>query len=235
MAQTTSIAWTDRTWNPWRGCQKISPGCANCYMFAAQRRFGRDPGTVTRTKTWRDPFRWQAEAEETDQRFRVFTCSWSDWFHESADSWRGEAWDVVRQTPRLIYQILTKRPAGIDPRLPLDWGKGYENVWLGVSVENRRHGLPRIDRLREVPAALRFLSIEPLLEDLGEIDLSGIGWVIVGGESGAGWRPMEHDWALSIRDQCLEHNVPFFFKQSSAPRPESGILLAGKVHREFPR
>lgn len=234
MAEKTIIAWTGQTWNPWRGCTKISPGCVNCYMFTAQERYGRDPKEVVRTKTWGDPVKWQRAAAAAGKTELVFTCSWSDWFHTDADEWRPEAWSLVRRCPNLHFQILTKRADRIAANLPADWGSGYPNVWLGVSVENRKHGLPRIDRLRLIPAAVRFLSVEPLLEDLGAVDLTGIDWVIVGGESGPGYRPMEHAWARSLRDQCGEQGAAFFFKQSSAPRTEMGIELDGKIVREYP-
>lgn len=235
MSEKTIIAWTEHTWNPWRGCTKVSPGCDNCYMFTAQRRYGRNPTEVVRTKTWGDPLKWQKKAEAEGRTERVFTCSWSDWFHHDADPWREEAWAIIRRCPNLVFQILTKRPARIAGHLPADWGVGYPNVWLGVSVEDRRHGLPRVDVLRSVPAALRFLSIEPLLEDLGPINLDGIGWVIVGGESGPDHRPMDHAWARSIRDQCQAVEVPFFFKQSSAPQTEMGTELDGRIERNFPQ
>src|ERR1041385_3774374 len=140
MAFGSNIEWTDATWNPWRGCAKVSPGCAHCYMFTEQRRYGRDPTVVVRaaSQTFRAPLRWR------EPRL-IFTCSWSDWFHEDADEWRPEAWAIVRACPNLIFQILTKRPERIHDHLPLDCRDGYPNVWLGVSVENRLHGLPRID------------------------------------------------------------------------------------------
>src|SRR4051794_20471332 len=127
MGRHSAIEWTDATYNPWRGCDKVSPGCAHCYMFREQRRYGRDPSVVVRAKdpTFYAPLRWQEPA-------LVFTCSWSDWFHEAADSWREDAWDVLRQTPHLTYQILTKRPERITELLPEDWGDGWSNVWLGV-------------------------------------------------------------------------------------------------------
>lgn len=234
MGEKTVIAWTGRTWNPWTGCTKVSPGCAHCYMFTAQERYGRDPRRVVRTGTWGDPPRWQRRAAAEGRTEMVFTCSWSDWFHEGADSWREEAWAVIRRCPNLIFQVLTKRPERIRQCLPWDWFEGYPNVWLGVSVEDRRYGLPRVDVLRGIPAALRFLSVEPLLEDLGPVDLAGIGWVIVGGESGPGFRPMDHAWARSLRDQCRAAGVPYFFKQSAAPRTETGIELDGEVVREYP-
>jgi protein gp37 len=203
-------------------------------MFAAQKRYGRDPSTVVRTKTWRDPLKWQREAEAAGRTELVFTCSWSDWFIKDADEWRDEAWALIKSCPNLHFQILTKRAERILDHLPADWGEGYPNVWLGVSVEDRRFGLPRIEVLREIPAVVRFLSIEPLLEDLGQIDLTGIDWVIVGGESGPGYRPMEHAWARSIRDQCREAGVAFFFKQSAAHYTERGIELDGEIIRQFP-
>jgi protein gp37 len=204
-------------------------------MFREQERYGRDPSKVVRTKTWGDPVRWQRQAEAAGRRDLVFTCSWSDWFHVDADPWRAEAWAVVRKCPNLQFQILTKRAERIAANLPADWGPaGYRNVWLGVSVENRRHGLPRVDLLRPIPAAVRFLSIEPLLEDLGPVNLHRIDWVIVGGESGPEFRPMRHEWAEALRDQCVAAGVSFFFKQSSGVRAGTGVELGGRVAQEFP-
>lgn len=139
----------------------------------------------------------------------VFTCSWSDWLIEDADAWRDEAYDVIRRTPHLTYQILTKRIERAEGRWSVP---PLPNVWLGVSVENRENK-HRIDLLREIPAALRFLSIEPLLEDIGELDLRGIAWVIVGGESGPGARLFKLRWAFDILEQCKVANVPLFVKQ----------------------
>lgn len=240
MSDLSIISWTKRTWNPWRGCTKVSPGCDNCYMFTAQRRYGRDPEVVTRTghQIWRKPIGWQREAFEAGRDDMVFTCSWSDWFHPVADKWRGEAWSIVRDTPNLIYQILTKRPHLIADRLPADWGAGYDNVWLGVSVESdKQRG--RADVLRRVPAAIRFVSYEPALGPLEKINLDGIHWLIYGGESGPGWRPegTEDDpkfWARSIRDRCRENGVAFFHKQSAAPRTEMGVELDGEIVHEWP-
>src|SRR3990172_1227802 len=148
MGDTTGIAWTDKTWNPWKGCTKISPGCKNCYMYKEQTRYGSDPSVVTRTKTWRDPYRWNKEAEATGERKLVFTCSWSDVFHDAADEWRPEFWRVIRETPNLTYQILTKRQERIADNLPGDWGaSGYSNVWFGVSVENQEYADARIPLL----------------------------------------------------------------------------------------
>jgi len=247
MGKKTAISWTSKTWNPWRGCTKLSPGCAHCYAERMMTRMEFDFSTVTRTKTWADPLRWQAEAQARGIQERVFTCSWSDWFHPAADPWRAEAWEIVCRCPNLIFQILTKRPELIPSRLPPDWGAGYPNAWLGVSVEDPAF-LYRLDALRQVQAAIRFISAEPLLASLGYLNLAGFHWVIVGGESGPGFRPMDHAWACEIRDQChgstsltvpersrreREH-VAFFFKQSAAIRTEMGTLLDGKEWKEYP-
>jgi protein gp37 len=213
MADSSAIEWTDATWNPWMGCEKVSPGCAHCYMYREQRQYGSDPSVVRRSKTkFNDPLRW------SDARL-VFTCSWSDWFHPGADPWRDEAWQVIRATPHLTYQILTKRPELIPSRLPADWGDGYKNVWLGVSVENSRFTW-RADELRKVPAVVRFISAEPLLGSLFEsagkrrpLELEAIDWLIVGGESGPGSRKLELEWALELMRACDERGVAFFMKQ----------------------
>lgn len=251
MSDKTGIEWTDATWNPWYGCHKVSPGCKFCYMFREQVRYGKDPNVVTRSKTkFTEPLKWKEPR-------MVFTCSWSDWLIEEADPWRPEAYEVIRQTPQHTYQILTKRPeryAGGQLALPMP-----ANVWYGVSVENRKN-LWRIDALRQFPAAVRFLSLEPLLEDLGELNLSGIGWVIAGGESGPAARSASPDWFRSIRDQCQAAGVPFFFKQWGEYTPAiagdlvnimdtvkvdgvgmtrlgkkaAGAMLDGREWREFP-
>src|SRR4051812_23856723 len=153
---------TDHTWNPWRGCTKVSPGCAHCYMFRQQRQYGNDPAVVVRTKTWRDPLKWQKQAQAAGRVDLVFTASWSDWFHEDADAWRPEAWELVRRCPNLVFQLLTKRPERIADHLPPDWGGGYPNAWLGVSVESNDY-VWRADVLRGVPARLRWVCAEPLL------------------------------------------------------------------------
>lgn len=233
MSERTIIAWTERSWNPWRGCTKVSPGCKNCYMFTAQLRYGRNPAEVVRTGTWGDPLRWQRRAAARGTTERVFTCSWSDWFHDDADAWRDEAWDIIRRCPNLTFQILTKRPERIVDHLPADWGQGWPNVWLGVSIE-RDDYCGRADILRQIQAAVRFISAEPLLGPLPSLNLTGIDWLIVGGESGPGYRPMEHAWARDLRDRAHAAGVAYFFKQSAAPRTETGIELDGQVVREYP-
>lgn len=224
---------TQYTWNPWRGCTRISPGCKNCYMFRDQARYGRDPSEVVRTKTWRDPFRWQKKAAAAGRTDLVFTCSWSDWFHADADAWRPEAWQVVRQCPNLTFQILTKRPERVREHLPEDWGEGYPNVWLGVSVENNDYCW-RADVLRGVPARVRWVCAEPLLGPLPDLDLDGIHWVVAGGESGPGWRPMEKAWVRQLRDRCRAAGVPFYFKQSNGLYPGPGDRLDGRVWHQMP-
>jgi protein gp37 len=233
MGETTGIAWTKSTWNPWQGCLKISPGCKLCYMYRDKERYGQDPRTVVRSKppTFNKPLSWKEPG-------LVFTCSWSDWFIEQADAWRDEAWDIVRRTPHLTYQILTKRPENIAARLPKDWGRGYPNVWLGVSVEEQRYADERIPLLLETRAAIRFLSVEP---QLGPVDLdlrqlalgcgprpiktTGIDWVIQGGESGPKARPFDLAWARDLRDQCKAAGVAYFFKQAGANVFNEGVGL----------
>jgi len=192
-------------------------------MFRDQERYGNDPTKVRQTApaTFRAPLKWQEPK-------RIFTCSWSDFFIEEADAWRPEAWEIIRQSPHHTYQILTKRPERILANLPSDWGNGYPNVWIGVTVEDQAAADKRIPLLLQVPAAVRFLSCEPLL---GSVDLGLIGtcpkdwglgyspvgshlhWVIAGGESGPNARPMHPDWARTLRDQCQAAGVAFFFKQ----------------------
>lgn len=232
MGERTGIAWTERTWNPWMGCTKVSAGCDHCYMFREQTRYGHDPEVVRRSKTTFDaPLHWQKGAGSG----LVFTCSWSDWFHKDADPWRDEAWEIIRRTPHLTYQILTKRPGRIARHLPA--GGVPLNVWLGVSVENQREA-HRLGVLCEIPAPVRFVSAEPLL---GPLSLDGyldrLHWVIAGGESGTDCRPMELDWARSLRDECASWGVPFFLKQLGGPRnprAHDKAILDGRTHTDSP-
>jgi len=231
MGLNSNIEWTDHTWNPWYGCHKVSEGCRNCYMYMEQAHYGRDPSVVKRSKTtFNDPLRWAKMARRRGERYKVFVCSWSDFFIEEADEWRNEAWQIIRQTPELIYMILTKRPERIRQCLPEE-GWFPRNVWWGVSIELEKY-LLRWDILDDTFTFSRpnifFLSIEPLLNFLSLesiIHYKNMGddlypcwthppdWVIVGGESGPKSRPCHPDWVRSIRDQCMAANVPFFFKQ----------------------
>lgn len=215
MSETTKISWTDKTWNPWQGCHRVSPGCAHCYMHTEKKRYGQDPTTVVRSKppTFNAPKKWKEPA-------KVFTCSWSDFFIEEADPWRAEAWDIIRATPHLTYQILTKRPERIAACLPADWGGGWANVWLGTTVEGAAYR-QRLYLLTSLPAAIHFASCEPLIAEPGNLGLGDaehvgnipIDWVICGGESGPGARPMDIEWARSLRDQCAAAGVAFWMKQ----------------------
>lgn len=158
MAKTTGISWTHSTWNPWQGCHKVSAGCKNCYMYREKKRWGQDPNIVARSskRTFNRPLHWHEPA-------LVFVCSWSDFFIEEADPWRDEAWEIMWHTPHLTYQLLTKRPERIHECLPADWGDGWPNVWLGVSAENEPAAEKRLPLLLAVPAAVHWVSAEPLL------------------------------------------------------------------------
>ena len=240
MSHQTSIEWTDATWNPVRGCTKISPGCTHCYAETFAERFRGVPGhpyeqgfdlrLVPEKLT--EPLRWRAPR-------MVFVNSMSDLFQdEVSDDYIVSVARVMQRANWHTFQVLTKRSARLASLLQneLRFAAESRHIWWGVSVENRKHGLPRVDDLRSAPAAVRFLSIEPLLEDLGNLDLSGVHWVIVGGESGPGARPMDPDWVLSIRDQCRAARVPFFFKQWGGVRKaKTGRRLAGRTYDNFPR
>lgn len=219
MAFKSKIQWTEGTWNPWHGCKKVSPGCKFCYMYRDKERFNQDPTTVLRSKSaFTAPLKW-------DEPKLIFTCSWSDWFIKEADEWRDEAWDIIKRTPQHTYQILTKRPERIEECLPDDWGFGYDNVWLGVSVENESTKW-RVNTLCDVEAKVRFISAEPLI---GQIDFRSdeiitrnfdnqIDWVIIGGESGNDsgkyqYRECKLEWMNQIVKDCEIANVPVFVKQ----------------------
>jgi protein gp37 len=203
-------------------------------MFRQQARYGNDPAVVVRTKTWREPLRWQKKAEDAGRTELVFTCSWSDWFHEDADTWRPEAWQVVRCCPNLTFQILAKRPVRIADHLPPDWGAGYANVWLGVSIE-RHDYCWRADILRRIPAHTRWICAEPLLGPLSDLNLEGIAWLVVGGESGPDWRPMDLQWVRELRDKSQAAGTAFYFKQANGPYPGLNPRLDGRFYQEMPR
>ena len=232
MADRSSIEWTEATWNPITGCDKVSPGCAHCYAETFAERFRGVPG-----HPYERGFDLQLRPERLDQPLQwtrprvIFVNSMSDLFHEDVpEDYIRSVFDVMRRAHWHVFQVLTKRAGRLQalaPRLP--WP---DNVWMGVSVENQRW-TTRIDALRTVPAAVRFLSCEPLLGPL-DLDLDGIGWVIVGGESGRRARPMRPEWARSILDQCRRAGVAFFFKQWGAHDEEGrrvGKKKAGRVLR----
>jgi len=235
----TSIEWSEYVWNPVRGCVKVSPGCKHCYAETFAERFRGVPGHPFEQgfdlrlvpEKLEEPLRWRAPR-------RIFVNSMSDLFQDGVPTeYIASVGRVMAAASWHTYQVLTKREERLKAllRTELRWMSELPNVWFGVSVENRHHGLPRIVALRETPAAVRFLSIEPLLEDLGAINLTGIHWVIVGGESGPRARPMREDWVLSIRDQCRRARVPFFFKQWGGVRKHvTGRALRGRTYDEFP-
>ncbi len=240
MSEHSGIEWTDSTWNPVRGCTKVSPGCKHCYAETFAERWRGIPGhpyehgfdlKVVPEKL-EEPLRWARPR-------RIFVNSMSDLFHEGVpDSYIDRVFQVMELADWHTFQILTKRHdrmTSFARARAAEAGIG-RHIWLGVSVEDRRHGLPRLESLRAVPAVVRFLSIEPLLEDLGPLDLREIAWVIVGGESGPGARPMSPRWVADIRDQCVESRVPFFFKQWGGVRKgDAGRELDGRTYDGFPR
>jgi len=243
VSDRSSIEWTEATWNPVTGCDRISAGCDNCYALALSKRLKAmgaskyqndgDPRTsgpgfavTVHPSALDQPLKWSAPR-------LVFVNSMSDLFHARVPpSFIAKVFEVMRSTPQHTYQVLTKRPlraARLAPELP--WPA---NVWIGVSVEDVRVA-HRVDHLRRVPAAVRFLSCEPLLGSLDTLDLSDIDWVIAGGESGPNYRPMDVRWARGIRDSCQSQDVPFFFKQWGGRTPKTrGRELDGRVWDEMP-
>ena len=240
MSEHSSIEWTDATWNPVRGCTKITAGCAHCYAETFAERFRGVPG-----HPYEQGFDLRLVPEKLTQPLlwrqskMIFVNSMSDLFHEGVpDDYIVRVVRVMQLANWHTYQVLTKRSERLRDLLTtkLRFAAEESHIWWGVSVENRKQGIPRIDHLRAAPAAIRFLSIEPLLESLGPIDLSEIGWVIVGGESGPGARPIREPWVVEIRDQCREARVPFFFKQwGGKQKSRTGRELLGRTYDETPR
>lgn len=298
MGADSKISWTDHTFNPWMGCTKVSPACDHCYAETLMKRTGRArwgddaPRVVTSDDYWRTPLRWDAKAAEAGRPALVFAASLADVFEDRPDvvDARYRLWDLIEQTPNLIWLLLTKRPENVYRFAPdrwLGWPAGEmnghtirehkpewpSNAWIGTTVEDQQHADERIPHLLRVPARVRFLSVEPML---GPVDLdpwlhvglctkcgtvgrmleirpgyrrgcSGgscgyeaiptptVDWVICGGESGPGFRPIDPTWARDLRDQCAIAGVPFFFKQWSGLRPAGlGDLLDGRQHHAWP-
>ncbi|MGE3805452.1 MAG: DUF5131 family protein [Gemmataceae bacterium] len=234
MAEKSTIEWTDSTWNPVTGCTKVSPGCKHCYAETFAERFrgveghpyeqGFDlrmwPGRLELPLPWRKPR-------------MVFVNSMSDLFHEQVPvEFVKRVFDTIARAPMHTFQVLTKRADRLrELGATLSWP---DNLWMGVSVESAAY-VWRVDRLRDVPAAVRFLSIEPLLGPIDALDLDAIGWVIVGGESGSGSRRMDPEWARAIRDQCVVAEVPFFFKQwGGVQKKKAGRVLDGRTWDQMP-
>lgn len=262
MGENSAIEWTDHTFNPWIGCTKVSPGCDHCYAETlATNRLGVAWGPHaerrrTAESTWRQPLAWNRKAAREGKRARVFCASLADVFDNQVPvKWRDDLWTLIAETPHLDWLLLTKRPQNISQMLPGAWrNEAWPNVWLGTTVEHQAEADRRIRHLLAVPAKVRFLSCEPLL---GPVDLrhlpswaprdnfdalmsdgisdARIHWVIAGGESGPGARPMHPEWARALRDQCAAAGVPFFFKQWGDWMPrrqahELGVIGARTGH-----
>jgi protein gp37 len=248
VGQHSLIEWTDDTWNPLRGCSRVSEGCRNCYAerTAIRQVRSRYAGLVKSTPNgprWtgevgfveevlKHPLRWKSPR-------KIFVNSMSDLYHEKVtDEWRHRIYAVMEQASRHTFQILTKRPERMQTYLAERYGETRippRHIWHGVSVENQAAVDERIPRLLETPAAVRFLSIEPLLGPISDLPLDGIHWVIVGGESGPRHRPVQADWVRDIRDQCARAGVAFFFKQWGGRTPKAGgRVLDGVEWSEFP-
>mgnify|MGYP000753568190 CR=1 FL=1 len=234
MAEHSTIEWTDATWSPWEGCTKVSPACDHCYAEGMNRwlRKGENwgPGAPRRIYSedhWAKPMKWQRDAPKFHtlhgRSRRVFPSVCDPFDNEAPGLQRERLWATIRATPALTWLLLTKRIGNAKSMLPADWGDGYPNVWLGATVVNQAEADRDVPKLLAAPARVRFLSIEPML---GPVDLrpmfehraehhsdTGVHWVIAGGESGPGARPMHPDWARSLRDQCTAAGVPFMFKQ----------------------
>jgi protein gp37 len=231
MAENSKIEWTDHTFNPWIGCQNVSPGCDHCYAeVMMDHRYGKvkwgPHGERVRTApaNWRKPLQW---AKAAIGRPRVFCASLADVFDNKApEGARADLFGLIRQTPQLDWLLLTKRPQNIVKMLPADWGTGYANVWLGTTCEDQKHYDMRWPVLAAVPAAVRFVSYEPAI---GALTLPGTGpypdWLICGGESGTGARFMRPDWARDIMNQCAEVGTAFFMKQMTSKKPVPEHLM----------
>lgn len=277
MAENSAIQWCHHTFNAWWGCARVSPGCRHCYAADLAHRYGHDvwhrkgERRMLSDQNWAKPIKWNRDAEKARQPALVFCSSMADVFEDhpvpevntQLDAARARLWDLIEKTPWLRWQLLTKRPQNVQRMVP--WGDDWPTaVWLGVSAEDQRRASERLPLLLGIPARTRFVSAEPLLE---QIDLSpwmprtferqqrgywlygrglfgedklwlpglSISWVICGGESGPKHRPMDIAWARSLRDQCADWGVPFLFKQHGGRTSKAGGReLDGRVHDEFP-
>lgn len=246
MSNKTKIEWTEETWNPVSGCSKISPGCDNCYAAVMAKRLqgsalkGVDNGYINGFAPTLHP-KHLMDPLTRKRATKFFVVSMGDLFHQGfSDAEIDEVFDVISKAKRHVFQVLTKRADRMATYFATR--KVPANAWLGVTVENQSHGIPRIAHLRKISANVRFVSIEPLLEDLGNIDLVGINWVVVGGESGPKGRPMREAWVVSIKDKCEALQIPFFFKQWGTwgadgikrKKKENGRLLMGQTWNGMP-
>lgn len=247
--KASKIEWTHSTFNPWWGCEKVSPGCTNCYAEAFAKRVGQKVwgGTSPRRffgdKHWAEPLKWNAEAARTGEPWRVFCASMADVFEDRHDlrAERARLFDLIERTPALTWLLLTKRPQNVPMMSPVRWGADPDrslfddtglmprNVWIGATVEGPETA-HRISALRAIPAVVRFLSVEPQVAGFDSIDLRGIGWVIQGGESGARSRPFNIEWARWMRDECRRQGTAYLLKQMGA-KPV-GVFVAGSTLAE---
>ena len=250
MGKNSNILWTDHSFSAWHGCSKVSDGCKNCYAEEVSAitndgpsLWGKDAVYKTmKERYWNAPLRWDRDAVGKE---RVFCGSMCDIFDEKGlESERDRMWELTKKTPNLIWLLLTKRPENIRKFLPKDWGPfGYENVWLGTSIENQKVVIPRLESLKEVNSVGKFISMEPLIGPV-YLDLytPTVDWVIVGGESGDNARPMKKEWVLNLKDECRRYDVPFMFKQwgewsengEKLDKKVTGKLLDGKEYLEIP-
>jgi protein gp37 len=251
VAERSAIEWTDATFNPWWGCVRVSPACARCYADTWARRFGLELWAEDGARRffgddhWRKPRSWNRAAGQARVPLKVFCASMADVFeqHAALEAWRERLWSLIDETPWLQWQLLTKRPENVAAMVP--WRDAWpSNVWIGASIENSRFTF-RADILRELPAAVRFVSAEPLLASLFEngrrhhrpLELDGIAWVIAGGESGRGARPMNEAWARELRDATRDADIAFFLKQLGGYPDKRGAdkaVLDGQLWRELP-
>jgi protein gp37 len=242
MAEKTAIAWTDHTANYWMGCQKVSPGCKNCYAETlTTNRMGLHlwgPAATTRRQEVKGVYAnvraWNRASDPADPA-KVFVGSLMDWAedHPDAERIRPAMWRSIAENDRLIFQLLTKRSDRVASLLPRFWGEIKHRVWLGVSIESNAWA-GRADGIRNLDSAVRFVSYEPALGPLDALNLTRLDWIIYGGESGPGFRPEDKQWARDMRDRCRAAGTAFFHKQSAAPRTEMGIELDGEIVREYP-
>jgi len=248
MAEETEISWCDATFNPWIGCTKVSAACDFCYAERYGNRFGVQWGNHDRRRTsasyWKQPLAWNKKAKESGTRLRVFCASLADWLdNQVPDQWRNDLANIIEATPCLDWLLLTKRPQNFGKHAPWHNDDVPENVWIGTTIENQDEANRRIPYLLNIGTRVRFLSCEPIL---GPIDLRAVrfghmpatarlDWVIAGGESGPHARPMNPDWARSLRDQCQTAGIYFHFKQWGGARPKSnGCALDGREWKEVP-
>ena len=233
MARDSKIEWTDHTFNPWWGCTKVSPACDHCYAETWAKRVGFDIWSSGRPRRflseayWKQPYRWNKEAEQSGRQVRVFCASMADVFEwkNGLAVWRKRLWTVIEDTPFLVWLLLTKRPHLAGRLTP--WKDNWpRNVWLGTTVENQRWVDKRLPHLEESHARMRFLSCEPLLDEIqlgAWLERKVIDWVIAGGESGPKARPSDPEWFYTLRDQCIAHATPFHFKQWGDWAPTNAV------------